>query len=197
MSVDAATLSETSRIAIIGAGECGVRAAFELRHKGFAGGIDLFSDEPHLPYERPPLSKNAQVELKPIRQAEAYDEASINLHLNTSSQRASMCNPGPFRRWMVKVFSYSSLLIATGARPRRFPGMEKALTLRSLDDAQRILGRISSGTRLVIVGGGFIGLELAATAVGKGAVVTVIEAGDRSDGSRRSSLDFRGCQGSS
>ena len=178
MSVDAATRSGTSRIAIIGAGECGVRAAFELRQKGFGGGIDLFSEEPHLPYERPPLSKHAQVELKPIRQAEAYDEASINLILNkpvkgidVQSRTVSTLNG--------EVFTYASLLIATGARPRLFPGMEMALTLRSLDDAQRILCRISSGTRLVIVGGGFIGLELAATAVGRGAVVTVIEAGDR------------------
>lgn len=178
MSVDKATLTEASRIAIIGAGECGVRAAFELRQKGFRGDIDLFSEEPHLPYERPPLSKHAQVELKPIRQAEAYDEASINLNLNdpvkgidVQSRTVSTLNG--------EVLTYASLLIATGARPRLFPGMEKALTLRSLDDAQRILCSVSSGTRLVIVGGGFIGLELAATAVGKGAVVTVLEAGDR------------------
>lgn len=171
-------LGKSACIAIIGAGECGVRAAFELRNKGFAGSIELFSEEAHLPYERPPLSKHLPVEPTLIRKPEAYEEALINLHLgkrisgiDVQTGTLSMVDGGEV--------AYSALLMATGARARLLPGMEKALTLRTLDDARAILGRLTPDTRLVIIGGGFIGLELAATAASHGAQVTLLEAGDR------------------
>ena len=168
-------LLETSSVVIIGAGECGVRAAFELRSRGFTGTIELISGESHLPYERPPLSKNSPSTLKPIRPAEAYRMSAIKLHLG----RMAAAVDGDAHTVSLQdgeVFPYSALLLATGARPRLFPGMEKARVLRTLDDAERILDALAAGIRLVIIGGGFIGLELAATAVGCGAEVTVLEA---------------------
>jgi 3-phenylpropionate/trans-cinnamate dioxygenase ferredoxin reductase subunit len=165
-------------IVIVGAGECGVRAAFALREAGFDGDITLIGDEPHLPYERPPLSKRHPPAAKHIASEEAFAEASIGL---MRGRRVEAIDPA------AKVVElddgsplpYDKLLIATGGSARRFPGMEKALTLRSFDDAQAILAPLSSGKHLGIIGGGFIGLELAATARGLGTEVTVIEAADR------------------
>jgi 3-phenylpropionate/trans-cinnamate dioxygenase ferredoxin reductase component len=165
-------------IVIIGAGECGVRAAFTLREAGFEGAVTLLGDEPHLPYERPPLSKNGPATAKPIAEEARYAEGGITL---LRGERAKGIDRAAKRVLLASRESlpYERLLIATGARARRFPGMEAALTLRSLDDARAILDALGPGTRLAIIGGGFIGLELAATARRMGAEVTVIEAADR------------------
>jgi len=164
-------------IVIIGAGECGVRAAFALREEGFSGRITLVGEEPHLPYERPPLSKNCPVAVKLIAEESRYQDAGIELLLGRHVERIdrgdrSVHISGGERR------PYDKLLIATGARARCFAGMEAALTLRNLDDARLILDALRPGLRLAIIGGGFIGLELAATARKLGVEVTVIEAAD-------------------
>lgn len=165
-------------IVIVGAGECGVRTAFALRESGYGGTISLVGEEPHLPYERPPLSKGHPVAPKIIVAEEAFSDAGIEL---SRGRRATEIDPA--RRRVVfgdgASLSYDKLLLATGCRPRLFPGMEAASTLRTLDDAAGILGRIRAGTKLVIVGGGFIGLELAAVASAMGAEITVLEAADR------------------
>jgi len=167
-----------SSIVIIGAGECGVRAAFELRGKGFEGAVTLLSAEAVLPYERPPLSKDRSLEPKVIRSEEAYKDANIDLRLGTSvdainlSEKTVLLNNG-------ETVGYDKLLIATGARPRVFPGMETCLTLRTDADAAALLPRFAPGVRVGIIGGGFIGLELASTARLAGAEVTVLEAGPR------------------
>lgn len=165
-------------VVIIGAGECGVRAAFALRDAGFAGAVTLIGAEPHLPYERPPLSKNAPAAQKIIVEEARYGDAGIALR-----RGARVARIDPAGRTVALAdgarLAYDKLLIATGARARIFPGMEAARTLRSLDDATTILGALGPGTRLAIIGGGFIGLELAATARGLGATVSVIEAADR------------------
>lgn len=167
-----------SGIVIIGAGECGVRAAFELRGKGYEGLVTLISAEAALPYERPPLSKDRLLESKLIRSQEAYTDKSIDLRLgeqveviDTNSKTVSLTGG--------EILGYDKLLIATGARPRVFPGMENCLTLRTMDDARTILSRFEPGKRVGIIGGGFIGLELAATARQAGADVMVLEAAPR------------------
>lgn len=163
---------------IVGAGECGVRAAFTLREEGYEGTVTLVGEEPHLPYERPPLSKNAPPAVKLIAEETRYRDLSIDLLRGTRGERIDRKN----RRLVLadgRTLDYDRLLIATGARARRFPGMEKARTLRGVDDADAILSAIDAGTKLVIIGGGFVGLELAATARGLGAVVAVVEAADR------------------
>lgn len=165
-------------IVIIGAGECGVRAAFTLREAGYKGEVTLIGEETHLPYERPPLSKAAVPVPKPIAEEERYADAGIELRRGVRIARID-----PEKRHVVAhgggALSYDRLLIATGARARVFPGMEAAWTLRSIEDAQAILAMLGPGRRLAVIGAGFIGLELAATARGLGARVTVLEAAGR------------------
>ncbi|WEX08398.1 FAD-dependent oxidoreductase [Chelativorans sp. AA-79] len=165
-------------IVIIGAGECGVRAAFTLREASFDGGIVLVGEEPHLPYERPPLSKNSPVCAKPIAEESRFAESGIELLRGRQAENIDRATR-TVRLSDGEQLAYDKLLIATGARARRFPGMEAALTLRSVDDAHAILGLLQPGIRLTVIGGGFIGLELAATARRIGAEVIVIEAADR------------------
>ncbi|MEQ8365362.1 MAG: FAD-dependent oxidoreductase, partial [Roseicyclus sp.] len=151
-------------IVIIGAGECGVRAAFELRARGYAKAITLVNGEASLPYERPPLSKALVPDAKAIRSAESFAEARIAmrsgvtaLYIDPSHKTVALSDGA--------TLDYDKLLIATGARSRVFSGMEECLTLRTDRDAADILEQIKPGARIGIIGGGFIGLELAATAV--------------------------------
>jgi 3-phenylpropionate/trans-cinnamate dioxygenase ferredoxin reductase component len=163
-------------VVIIGAGECGVRAAFALREHGYAGEVTLIGAEAALPYERPPLSKTG--EITAIRTAEAYSEKRIALRPGAFVTNIDL---GP-RLVSLKggeAMAYDHLLLATGARARLFPGMEGCLTLRTNLDAQVILSRLTTGAKIGIIGGGFIGLELAARARRAGAEVTVVEAGPR------------------
>jgi 3-phenylpropionate/trans-cinnamate dioxygenase ferredoxin reductase component len=165
-------------ILIVGAGECGVRAAFALREGGYEGRVRLVGDEPHLPYERPPLSKDFPVAAKPIAPEETFVEAGVELLRGRRAEEvdeAAKC----VRLEDGSRLAYDTLLLATGARPRLFPGIESAKTLRTVDDATAILGALTPDTHIAIIGGGFIGLELAATARRIGAKVTVVEAADR------------------
>ncbi|WP_138466059.1 NAD(P)/FAD-dependent oxidoreductase [Poseidonocella sp. HB161398] len=163
-------------MAIIGAGEAGVRAAFALREQGYGGPVRLYSEEESLPYERPPLSKTDGA-ARPIMPGEAYAGQGIELRLGTKVEgidldgRALETSAGSER--------YDRLLIATGAEARRLAGCPEALYLRRDSDAARILPRLEPGLRLAVIGAGLIGLELAATARAKGAEVTVIETAPR------------------
>ena len=172
------------RMVIVGAGECGVRAAMALREAGFGGPVTLIGDEVHLPYERPPLSKAGMTEgdvpvAKLIADQARIAAADIDLRrgvhvaaIDRAAKRLSIAGGGDI--------SYDKLLLATGSVPRRLrrdgvdiPGVAY---LRTLDDAVHIRGRLAPGTRLAIIGGGFIGLELAAGAASLGTRVTVVEA---------------------
>ena len=171
-------LQHDDGIIIVGAGECGVNAAFSLRKLGYGGQITLIGDEPHLPYERPPLSKSLSVVPKPIRESGAYEAAGIELVLGRAVAEIHQ-NTRAVELDNQQKLNFSKLLIATGARSRVFPGMKNTRAFRTLDDAQDILASIRCDTNLVIVGGGFIGLELAALASTSSASVTIFEAGDR------------------
>lgn len=166
---------------IVGAGECGARAAVALREQGFAGDVTLVGGESHLPYERPPLSKEGMLaELfaaKTIATAERLAEAGIAFRGGFSVagiDRASKHLEGVD----VGAIGYDKLLLATGAAPRRLPGVEgeRIVYLRTIEDALRLRGALGAGRHLVVIGGGFIGLELAASARQRGAEVTLIEA---------------------
>lgn len=172
------------RIAVVGAGECGARAAFALRSRGFEGLLTLIGGERHLPYERPPLSKSVcgEVELyRPVARGEEYAAAAIDLRLgidvvgiDRSSKRLILSDDS--------TISYDKLLLATGARARRLPGVPvsgRIHTLRTFEDALAIREALRAGASLAIIGGGFIGLELAAAARSAGCRVTVIETQDR------------------
>lgn len=168
-------------IVIVGAGECGARAAFALREKGFEGEITLIGAEPYLPYERPPLSKDGLAGAEPpkhVADAERYEEAGITL-LTSASVEAIDRRRKAVRLADGREVDYDRLLLATGARPRAFPGVsenaERIRMLRTHADALAIRGALSAGRKLAIIGGGFIGLELAATARKLGAEVVLIE----------------------
>ncbi|PZQ49916.1 MAG: ferredoxin reductase [Rhodovulum sulfidophilum] len=174
-----------SGMVIIGAGECGARAALSLREAGYGGAVTLLDAERHDPYERPPLSKDAILAEAPVAKgiggADGLGAAGIDFrrearaHRIDRAARAVICADG-------SAIPYEKLLLATGARPRPLPGTERAAegptiaTLRTLDDAARIRAALGPGRRIAVIGGGFIGLELAAAARKLGAEVTVIEA---------------------
>ncbi|UWU18814.1 FAD-dependent oxidoreductase (plasmid) [Rhizobium sullae] len=170
---------------IIGAGECGTRAAFGLREKGFGDEVTLIGSEPVAPYERPPLSKAGlagALQPKFIAAPERYAESSI--HLRTDATAINL----DVRNKIVTladgaIIAYDKLLLATGARARPFPGMpESSACIRSLrthHDAMALHHMLKPGRHIAIIGGGFIGLEVAATARKLGADVTVLEGLER------------------
>jgi 3-phenylpropionate/trans-cinnamate dioxygenase ferredoxin reductase component len=112
---------------IIGAGECGVRAAFTLRERGYTGSVTLIGDEAGTPYERPPLSKDAQQPRKPIRSDEAFVEAGIDYRHGTSATRLDPASKTVLLFDGTSI-AYDKLLLATGAKARLFPGMDGCLT---------------------------------------------------------------------
>jgi 3-phenylpropionate/trans-cinnamate dioxygenase ferredoxin reductase subunit len=170
---------------IIGAGECGGRAALALRDLGFEGPVTLVGDEPHLPYERPPLSKEAMTGEAPAIKAIASDELLAERSIrHVRSVRAAAIDRAAH---VVQLsdgssLSYDKLLLATGSVQRKLPmpGLGgRCVYLRTFNDALAIRAHLSAGNRVAIIGGGFIGLELAAAARRLGATVTVIEAQPR------------------
>ncbi|WP_165779670.1 NAD(P)/FAD-dependent oxidoreductase [Mesorhizobium sanjuanii] len=170
---------------IIGAGECGGRAALALRDLGFEDPVTLVGDEPHLPYERPPLSKEAMagdaLAIKAIVSDEVLAERSIR-HIHSIQAVAIDRAARSVRLSDGSTLPYNKLLLATGSTPRRLPmpGLgPRCVYLRTFNDALAIRAHLKAGNRIAIVGGGFIGLELAAAARRSGASVTVIEAQPR------------------
>jgi len=175
------------RVVIVGAGLAAQRCCSALRRLGHDGPITLIGDEPRLPYDRPPLSKEALAGAEPdaaldLRPTRWYAEHDIDVRtgvaargLDADARRVTLAVPGGDPR----PEAYDRLLIATGARPRTLPGSEgfaNAHVLRSAHDAARLRERLRPGARLVIVGAGIIGLEVAATARGLGVEVTVLDA---------------------
>lgn len=173
-------------IVIIGAGEAGGRTALQLRDSGFEGRITLIGDEEHPPYERPPLSKEA------LTQAEAIAPRSITsagaLEAAGIGFLACVCVTSIDRETRTVMLedgaelAYDSLVLATGASPRRLPmaeGVSQCVYLRSHEDAIRIRTRLERGGHVVIIGGGFIGLEIAASARKRGCDITIVEAQPR------------------
>jgi 3-phenylpropionate/trans-cinnamate dioxygenase ferredoxin reductase subunit len=168
---------------IIGGGQCGARAAFALRDQGFDGSITLVGDERHLPYERPPLSKQhmlAPDRAEPpfIAGQQQYDERGIVVMAGDAATAIDReCRTVELASG--RQIPYDRLLIATGAAPRRLPaaeGLDHFFYLRTHDDAAGLAARLTAGGHLAIIGAGFIGLELAAAARQRGLEVTVIEA---------------------
>jgi NADPH-dependent 2,4-dienoyl-CoA reductase/sulfur reductase-like enzyme len=168
------------RVVIIGASLAGIRAAEALRREGHDGEIIVVGAEPHLPYDRPPLSK--QVLAGTMEAAETglrFDEgADVEFRLSTRAtgldieRRRVMLEPGG-------ELAYDGLIIATGAHPRTLPGLPDlggVHVLRTLDDCLAIRQALPKGPRVAVVGAGFIGSEVAATCQGLGLDVTVIEA---------------------
>ncbi|ACB96095.1 NAD(P)/FAD-dependent oxidoreductase [Beijerinckia indica] len=169
-------------IVIIGAGECGTRAAFALREAEYSGPVTLVGAEPHLPYERPPLSKSMSgvVQMKLICASEALEAAGIDYLQGLSASKLN-AEAGSVILSDGRVLKYEKLLLATGARPRRLtcPGAELALDFRTYADAEAIFSHAAKGRHVAIIGGGLIGMELASVLRGKNISVSVIEAAPR------------------
>jgi 3-phenylpropionate/trans-cinnamate dioxygenase ferredoxin reductase subunit len=173
--------------AIVGAGHCAGQAAASLRQQGFDGDIVIIGEESHIPYQRPPLSKKflageLPLERVYLRPPKFYRDTNIELLLDTRvvalhrQQRKIALADGTHRR-------YDRLLLATGSVPKRLqvtgvdlPGV---CYLRTIADAQRIQLHMESGRDLVVIGGGYIGLEVSAVGVQRGMRVTLLEADDR------------------
>jgi 3-phenylpropionate/trans-cinnamate dioxygenase ferredoxin reductase component len=172
---------------IVGAGEAGARAATSLRERGFTGPITLIGEETHLPYERPPLSKHAMTSEAEPEAAFILDEARLAaqgiLHIAGAAVSAIDRASHEVSLDDGRSIPYAKLLLATGARPRRLTvpgaGPENVLYLRTFSDALAMRARLVPATRLVVIGGGFIGLEIAASALERGCTVTVVEMAPR------------------
>jgi 3-phenylpropionate/trans-cinnamate dioxygenase ferredoxin reductase subunit len=167
---------------IVGASLAGAKAAQTLREEGFDGRILLFGDEPERPYERPPLSKEylrGETADKPYVHDEGfYTDNAIELH---TSSRVERIDPAA-RQVMLAAgghVDFDRLLLTTGAEPRRLPlpgaDLDGVLYLRTTADCEAIRERIEAGGRLVTIGAGWIGAEVAASAKQKGCEVTLIE----------------------
>ena len=174
-------------IAIVGAGQAAVQAVDTLRRRGFAGKLTLIGAEPSPPYQRPPLSKKylagtLERERLLIRPAGFFADHAVTTHFG---RRVTDIAP---RERHVRlddhvVVPFDALLLATGSHPRPLPvpgaDLEGVHFLRTLADADRIRAGLGSGVRLLIVGAGYIGLEVAATARELGVEVTVLEMAER------------------
>lgn len=174
----------SSRIVLVGGGLASAAAAHTLRDAGFGGRITLVSAEPHLPYERPPLSKEylrgevARDDL-PFPAAEWYETADLDLRLGVRATRIDVATREVELDDGVRLAA-DAVLLATGGVPRRLDGAEgeRICYLRTIEDADRIAALLGPGRRLVVVGAGFIGAEVAASARKRQTEVTVVEALD-------------------
>ncbi|MBB3407506.1 3-phenylpropionate/trans-cinnamate dioxygenase ferredoxin reductase subunit [Rhizobium sp. BK316] len=174
-----------AHLVIIGAGECGARAAFALREKGFDGEITLVGSEQHAPYERPLLSKaglSGSADPKFIVAHETYAAGNIRLltgvtatGLDAEAHRITLSDGSHL--------TFDRLLLATGASARGFPNVpaesSHIRSLRTHHDALTLRAMLQPGKRLAVIGGGFIGLEVAASARKLGADVVLIEGLER------------------
>jgi 3-phenylpropionate/trans-cinnamate dioxygenase ferredoxin reductase component len=171
-------------IVIAGGGPAAVAAAGAARDAGYAGRVVLISDEAELPYRRPPLSKDyltgdSDAASLAVRPAAWFDENGVELMLGCRvdaldvSRNSVRLNDGAR-------MEFSSLLIATGGRPRRFPGLdhERVVHLRTMADSDVLMKRLRQGEPLVVLGAGFVGCEVAASARKLGVEVTVLELAD-------------------
>lgn len=177
-------MTTSSTFAIVGGGLAGAKAAEALRDNDFDGHVVLFAAEDHLPYERPPLSKDYLAGDKVLKDftvdpAAWYRDHNIDLRLGTEvtavdAAEHTLALPDG------STVGYDKLLLATGSAPRRppIPGSDAAGVhyLRTIDDAEALSAALTPGSTLAIVGAGWIGLEVAAGARGRGVDVTVVEA---------------------
>ena len=177
----------SKRIVIAGAGHAAGQVVASLQQHKFDGQIALVGDEPYLPYQRPPLSKKFLAGEMPaerlyVKPASFYEDAGVELHLDTTiealdreTRSLSVSNGDPV--------SYDALVLALGSRVRRLPvsgtDLEGVHYLRSITDVEAIRADFDKGRRLVVIGAGYIGLEVAAVARQAGLDVTVIEMEDR------------------
>jgi 3-phenylpropionate/trans-cinnamate dioxygenase ferredoxin reductase component len=173
------------RVVVIGAGECAARFVTTLRELGYEGSIVLLGDEGLAPYERPPLSKQTLLESPTPNPVVALSEERLRaLNVSFDLSDCAVSVDRSLRQVVTRnsaTYTYDRLLFATGAksRPLPFDGAKHALMLRTHREALLLREALQPGTKVAVIGGGFIGLEVAASARSLGCDVTVIEVADR------------------
>ncbi len=178
-------------VLIVGGGQAAVQLAISLRELGWQPPVTIAAEEPHAPYQRPPLSKkflsgNADAASLEFRAADFYERERITVltsHRVTSVRAAAPGQPGVAATDDGGRIEFGHLALATGARPRLLTvpgaGLAGISYLRDVGHAVRLRERLAAAERVLVVGGGFIGLEAAAAATARGKAVTVVEATDR------------------
>lgn len=179
--------SDNRHCIIVGASHAGATCALKLRRLGWSGSTTVVGDETHVPYHRPPLSKDylkggEDADLPRLSSLAAYEQAAVDLRLGIHVEKIDRA-----RRCVSvtggKELRYDKLVLATGARARKLPVAGTDLAgvnyLRDVDDVDRIRAVAKAGSDAVVVGGGYIGLEVAASLRSSGMNVTVLEAMDR------------------
>ena len=176
-----------NEIVIIGSGQAAIQAMMSLKRNEFTGSIKVIGEEDHLPYQRPPLSKDFLLEeYKPervsLKKKEFYEENGVDLILGKRAESIDTILKEITLSDENKIH-YNQLIIATGSRVRKLnvPGSDKKglYYLRDLDDANALKQRLKKNKKMVIVGAGYIGLEVASVAASLGVEVTVIEMANR------------------
>ena len=177
-------MSNIETVVIVGAGQAGASAILELRGNKYEGNIILIGDEVHLPYERPPLSKDMILKPEETKVEILSEEKLATLGVaHIRGNGVVKINPEAKTVELQKgdVVAYDKLLLATGGAARRLPNFDAlgqhVYTLRNLEDSQALVPVLQAGQRIVLIGGGVIGLELASSARFKDCQVTVIEMG--------------------
>ena len=166
--------TELSHVVVVGGGLAAARSCEQLREQGHAGRVTLIGAEAHLPYDRPPLSKDVLVGALDSTTL-AVDYAALEVEVRSGvravglrlTERTLVTDAGEL--------GYDGLVLATGADPIRMPGDGEQLTLRTLDDALALRQRLVPGARVVVIGAGWIGAEVATAARARGCAVTCVE----------------------
>ncbi|MFZ0250884.1 MAG: FAD-dependent oxidoreductase [Acidimicrobiales bacterium] len=183
-------LTADSSVIVVGASLAGWRAVETLRSEGFHGSISLVGDEPHLPYDRPPLSKQVLAGTWPPEKAVLADKRRADEHrVKEVLGRRAVRLDAAARKIELQdgtVLQGDAIVVATGAHPRQLPGTEGLgqrdglFTLRTLDDSLALRAAVTAvdAARVVVIGAGFIGAEVASTCADLGCRVTVLEALD-------------------
>jgi 3-phenylpropionate/trans-cinnamate dioxygenase ferredoxin reductase component len=169
-------------IAVIGGSLAGIRSAEALRRRGFSGRLVLVGEEMERPYDRPPLSKellrgDREPEQIRLNKPDAFDALALDLRLGVRAQSLDVATKSVALS-NGETIAYDGLVIATGATARPLPGtrpLAGLFTLRTLDDALALRGALEQSPRVVVVGAGFIGAEVAATCRKRGLGVTIVE----------------------
>lgn len=168
----------TSRMVVVGASAAGLAAAETLRREGHTGTLTLIGDEPDVPYDRPPLSKEIlsgawTADRLPLRTEADLDALGLDARYGREAIGVNVAERTVLLADGTEV-PYDGLIVATGVRPRRLPGTP-AHVLRTLDDALALKDRLGPGCTLAVVGAGFLGAEAASVAAGLGTHVTLLE----------------------
>ncbi|GAA3216295.1 NAD(P)/FAD-dependent oxidoreductase [Actinocorallia longicatena] len=165
------------RVIVVGGGLAGVRSVESLRAKGFEGSITLVGAEEHRPYDRPPLSKQVLTgESEDTTVDAAWDSLDVTLALGVTATGLRVADR--VLETTAGELPYDGMVIATGAEPIRLPGPGRQHVMRTVDDARALKAGLVPGRRIVVVGAGWIGAEVATSAAKLGCRVTVLEAAD-------------------